>query len=46
MTGAIAEAFYGGVPEPIRKKVFELLDVSLAGVVREFCERFGVTGTA
>lgn len=41
ITGAIAEAFYGGVPEPIRTRALELLDDRLRSVTCEFLERFG-----
>jgi ADP-ribosylglycohydrolase len=38
ITGGIAQAFYGGVPTRIKKKVYELLDQDLRGVVQEFCD--------
>jgi ADP-ribosylglycohydrolase len=38
ITGGIAEAFYHGVPLAITQKVFEILDPSLAAVVRAFYE--------
>jgi ADP-ribosylglycohydrolase len=41
IAGAIAEPFYGGVPDHIRKPVMEKLDERLEGVVREFGERYG-----
>jgi ADP-ribosylglycohydrolase len=41
MAGGIAEAFYGGVPEPIRQGVYERLDDHLADVTRKFAEAFG-----
>jgi ADP-ribosylglycohydrolase len=41
IAGAIAEPFYGGVPEPIRTRALALLDVRLHGVVKAFTERFG-----
>ena len=41
IAGGIAEAFYGGVPEPIKTKVLGLLDDRLRGVVEKFGERFG-----
>jgi ADP-ribosylglycohydrolase len=41
MAGAIAHAYYGGVPEAIASRVYAVLDSRLAGVTREFCERFG-----
>jgi ADP-ribosylglycohydrolase len=40
MAGAIAEAFYGGVPAPIAEPVLAVLDDRLGHVVREFRERF------
>lgn len=39
ITGSIAEAFYGGVPEAIRREVFDRLDRRITGVVEEFEER-------
>jgi ADP-ribosylglycohydrolase len=41
MAGGIAQAFYGGVPESIRERVFLILDERLASVTREFCEKYG-----
>jgi len=41
ITGGIAHAFYGGVPEPISRKVYQILDDELASVTREFMEKFG-----
>jgi ADP-ribosylglycohydrolase len=41
IAGAIAEAFYGGVPEAIRGPVMEKLDERLEGVVGEFTEKYG-----
>jgi ADP-ribosylglycohydrolase len=40
IAGGIAEAFYGGVPDRIRKQTLSLLDDRLRGVVEEFTERF------
>jgi ADP-ribosylglycohydrolase len=40
ITGGIAEAFYGGVPEDISVKVLDLLDDSLRGVTVEFRKAF------
>jgi ADP-ribosylglycohydrolase len=40
ITGGIAEAFYGGVPEPIAKRALELLDDRLRGTVIKFRERY------
>lgn len=42
MAGAIAEAFYQGVPDHIGQEVFRLLDHHLTGVVKRFIERFPV----
>lgn len=41
MTGAVAEAFYGKVPDAIVKEVFKRLDEKLAGVTRRFLEAIG-----
>jgi ADP-ribosylglycohydrolase len=41
IAGAIAEAYYGGVPDHIRRPVMERLDDRLEDVVKEFTERFG-----
>src|SRR3712207_7938891 len=40
ITGGIAQAFYGGVPDEVRNRVFEHLDPDLARVVREFEEHY------
>jgi ADP-ribosylglycohydrolase len=40
IAGAIAEAFYGGVPEDIRVRTLAALDDRLRGVVEEFVTRF------
>jgi len=40
INGAIAEAFYKGVPEEIKKMVFKKLDALLTRVVKEFSDRF------
>lgn len=42
ITGSIAEAYYGGVPESIRQKTMGFLDKPLAGVTSAFVERFKV----
>ena len=36
ITGSIAEAFYGGVPEQIKKEILKRLDNRLLEVVKEF----------
>ena len=40
IAGAIAEAYYGGVPDAIKSEVMGRLDDRLRGVVKEFTERF------
>jgi ADP-ribosylglycohydrolase len=40
IAGGIAEAYYGGVPEPIREKTFEILDDRLTAIAAQFVERF------
>jgi len=40
MAGGIAQAFYGGVPEEIARRVYEILDEPLADVTRRFTEAF------
>lgn len=42
ITGGIAEAFYGGVPEPICRQVRRFLDQPLRTVTEQFSRRFGV----
>lgn len=39
ITGSMAEAFYGGVPEPIKTEVWARLDQCLGAVVGEFLAR-------
>jgi len=41
MAGGIAQAFYGGVPEEISRRVFEILDEQLGDTTRKFTESFG-----
>jgi ADP-ribosylglycohydrolase len=41
ITGGIAEAFYGGVPAEISKKVMEYLPSDLRSIVDEFCDKYG-----
>ncbi len=36
MIGAIAGTFYGGAPQPIRQKVFAILEECLGKVIGEF----------
>jgi ADP-ribosylglycohydrolase len=40
ITGGIAQAFYGGVPAEIAETVWDLLNDHLAGIVREFMDRY------
>jgi ADP-ribosylglycohydrolase len=40
IAGGIAQAFYGGVPEAIRDRVYTILDDHLGGVTREFTQAF------
>ena len=40
ITGAVAEAFYGGVPEPICAKVRECLPLRLWEITERFCLAF------
>jgi hypothetical protein len=39
--GRIAQALYGGVPEPMRRKVYETLDEPLGNMTRKFNETYG-----
>jgi ADP-ribosylglycohydrolase len=41
IAGGIAEAYYGGVPEPVRVRTLAALDERLRAVVDEFVKRFG-----
>ena len=41
MAGGIAHAFFGGVPEPITSRVYEVLDDQLGNMTRKFTEAFG-----
>lgn len=41
ITGSIAEAFYGGVPEPIAHQALAYLDQPLSAVTREFMFKYG-----
>jgi len=40
ITGGIAQAFYGGVPEFIQTNVYAILDDRLGAITKEFMERF------
>ncbi len=41
MAGGIAQAFFGGVPEVITSRVYDILDNQLGNVTRRFVEEFG-----
>lgn len=45
ITGAIAEAHYGGVPPQIADRALQMLDNRLRKVVRQFCEQYPVSQT-
>ncbi len=40
ITGAVAEAFYGGAGEEIEEKVYSFLDARLARITREFTAKY------
>lgn len=42
ITGGIAQAFYGEVPELIVQRAREVLDGELGEIIEKFCERFGI----
>jgi ADP-ribosylglycohydrolase len=42
ITGGIAEAFYGGVPQPIFRQTMDYLDEQLSSIVERFVQRYGV----
>ncbi len=42
ITGGIAQAYYGGVPDHITKKVKEMLTDELWQVTKQFCREFGI----
>lgn len=42
ITGGIAQAFYGGVPQQIKDSVYDILDDRLRAVVQEFCETYSL----
>jgi ADP-ribosylglycohydrolase len=42
MAGAIAEAYFGGVPEPIAREVENRLPSEFQRVVDRFAERYGI----
>ncbi len=43
ITGGIAEAFYGGVPQPIAREALARLDQPLSAVTREFRFKYGLS---
>lgn len=43
ITGGIAQAFYGGVPQFIQEKVFKILDKPLGEMTLRFLEQYKVT---
>lgn len=42
ITGGIAEAFYGGVPEAISQEVYKRLDSRLSKITQEFKEKYNL----
>jgi len=40
ITGGIAQAFYGGVPDNIQKQVYSILDKRLSTITRSFMKKF------
>ncbi len=40
ITGGVAQAFYGAVPETIYQKVYSILDARLGQITRSFMERY------
>jgi ADP-ribosylglycohydrolase len=40
IAGAIAEAFYNGIPGAIRSKVAEILTPDLRQITKAFCDRY------
>jgi hypothetical protein len=43
MAGGIAQAFFGGVPPAITRRVYEVLDDQLGNLTRKFTEAFACT---
>ena len=41
ITGGIAQAFYGSVPDLIQQKVYSILDDRLGGITRQFMQKYG-----
>ena len=46
ITGGIAEAFYGSLPDEIEQEVWQRLDDDLTGTVKAFYQRYGAVATA
>ncbi len=44
ITGGIAEAFYGGVPRPIKDKVRDMLPADLLQITDAFCRQYPAAG--
>ncbi|VBB47395.1 ADP-ribosylation/Crystallin J1 [uncultured Desulfatiglans sp.] len=40
ITGGIAQAFYGGIPEDIEKKVYAILDERLSAITKAFMDHY------
>jgi len=40
ITGGIAQAFYGGIPEDIEKKVYAILDERLSAITKAFMNHY------
>jgi ADP-ribosylglycohydrolase len=40
ITGGIAQAFYGGVPDSISEKVYSILDEPMGKVTRQFMDKY------
>jgi len=45
IAGSIAEAFYGGIPKPVVRRVQEDLPQDLLSVLEEFVEQYGLAGS-
>ncbi|HEV2214843.1 MAG TPA: ADP-ribosylglycohydrolase family protein, partial [Terracidiphilus sp.] len=42
ITGGVAEAFYGGIPEDLAQQAMARVDDQLAATIRQFRKRFGL----
>ena len=40
ITGGIAQAFYGGIPETIQSEIYKILDEQLGKITRTFMELY------